>query len=383
MRIIIDMSSPESKKKNDEEDLSELQPAMRKLAIHPSTMRELVLRPSTGSELNMCLQLPHHNFRVERLRYQIYHQMERFMRYFLQQPSAHIRRITVENAVIFKLQYSERVELVEVIVSGRDRDSPNFKWTLLSKEFLRMVDDIHINRIDNFLSLSSLLNKDSVIQGLGAIETGDTEPDIEVEKILDPNERKTSLQELKKRAAYLRKRLDEPCNSDIASKLQQELNQILMRQEDWQHKEILHDDYPKANLSTDQEYDETQLSFPRLDEMDANYLSSDEFDDMLAFDSGIVKKDITTDNVQLDQSIKLEQENFTRCKQEVLRVCHTKGGEITMANVMENKPSSSAAQFFMASLMLASEKKLQIENKGQKAEPTTIDQLVMKIRRKS
>lgn len=197
------------------------------------------------------------------------------------------------------------------------------------------------------------------------METGDTEADFEVEKILNPNEHKTSLQELKKREAYLRKRLDEPCSTDMASTLQQELHKILMQQEEWQLKEILHDDYPEANQSNDQEYGE------RSDGMDT------------IFDSGIAKNDITTDNVQLDKSIKLEQENFTRCKQEVLRVCHAKGGEITMANVMEDKPSSSVAQFFMASLMLASEKKLQLPNTGQNAEPITINQLVMKIIRES
>lgn len=129
------------------------------------------------------------------------------------------------------------------------------------------------------------------------------------------------------------------------------------------------DDFPKADQSNDLEYNEKQFSFSGLDKKD------------LLDKSGILRNANTTDKVQLEKL--MEQEHFTRCKQEVLRVCHTKGGQITMADVMENKPHSSVGRFFMASLMLASDMKLQLQNKGQKAEPITMDQLFMKIPRKT
>lgn len=155
---------------------------------------------------------------------------------------------------------------------------------------------------------------------------------------------------------------------------------------------LMLDDFPKADQSNDLEYNEKQFSFPGLDKTDlldnsgilrnANTTGIPGLDKTDLLDkSGILRNANKTDKVQFEKL--MEQEHFTRCKQEVLRVCHTKGGQITMADVMENKPHSSVGRFFMASLMLASDMKLQLQNKGQKAEPITMDQLFMKIPRKT
>lgn len=378
------MSSPETKQQNDGQDSSGPQPAMRELAINPSAIQGFI-GPPTGS-------LPNYNFHVKRVRFPIEHRMERFMPYLLRLPGAHILgRIIVVNAAILKMHCAlfngGTVSLFEVTVSKpvqfEGGESPP-QWIPLSKAFLRLINGIHVNRIDNYILLSSHLNKDSVMRDLGAMAS---ESNIGLDNKLNPNGHQTSLEELKKRETDLRKLLDEPCSSDMASKLQEELHKNLMRQAEWQHKkihtsdneidaisQIFLNDSPNADQSKDQEYHEEEFDFPLLDELDEMYPSSE--DDMLGFDSGIVKKEITIDKVQLEKS--LEQENYTRCKQEVLRVSHDKGGDITMANVMEQKPASNVSQYFMASLMLASENKMELQNKGQKGEPTSIDQLFMK-----
>lgn len=163
-----------------------------------------------------------------------------FMRSFLRLPGAHLlSRPVVVNAAILLLQcarfYGERVELVETVVKKRarlERSEPftPFMWSLLPKRYRRKVDDMRLSRVDNSRSLSS----DCDIQSLLVIELdpndqSDAEANIEVETILNPIEPNVISQELEERAAQLRKRLDEPCSSEMAFKLQKELNEVLMR----------------------------------------------------------------------------------------------------------------------------------------------------------
>lgn len=225
-----------SKRKHDEDE-SESDSASEST---PQDMQECVVSPSTGSLLNICIQLSRDNFLMHRLRFPINNYMEGFLRCFLRLPGTHLlSRPIVVNAAILLMQcarfFGSRVELVVMMVKKRARFDSSvslrpFMWSFLPKGYRRKVDDTRLRRVDSSQSVSSC----SDVQPLVAIEPetndqSDCEANIEVETILNPIVPNASPQDLEERAAELRKRLDEPCSSEMASKLQKELNEVLMR----------------------------------------------------------------------------------------------------------------------------------------------------------
>lgn len=325
------MSSPKPKENDEKEDSNELQWAAL-------AMQELIVSPVSGSLLKICSQLSQHNLHLRRLSFPVEHYMEGFMRSYLRLPGTHLLgRVTVVNAAILVLQCArfdgDQIELLELRVNKctkNDERIQPFKWSLLPSTFIPNQSLMTIEPESNYQM--------------------ETESHNEVESSIN-------IQQLEERAMEIRKRLSEPCSSEMAIQLREELFKTLQNVP-YTPEGIIYD--------LDREYSNSE-SGSITD-------SSNEIEHNVESDM-----DPITVNKMME-----EQGNLARCETKIINLCHQKGGEtITMAHVMENKPSSRVSQYFMASLALASEKKVQLQSTGKQGEAITMDELDIKLKRET
>lgn len=148
----------------------------------------------------------------------------------------------------------------------------------------------------------------------------------------------------------IRKRLNEPCSSKMALKSQDDHFETLQ----------LVPYTPQDNI-----YD-----------LDSEYSNSSIAD----IDQSV---EIDMDPIRLNRMMD-EQGNLVRFQKKILGVCEQNDGHtLTISNIMGNKSPSRISTYFMASLVLASEKKVQLQSAGKQGEPITMDELNIKLSRKT
>lgn len=255
----------------------------------------------------------------------------------------------------------------------------------------------------------------------------DDEVNIEVEVTLNSIQPSATPQELEERAAELRKLLDEPCSSEMASNLQKELNEVLMRlrytpegiiydldreytvselgstfsslvsergeeddsasnnskkNKDTQESQVR----PKRNLQDLDEYFKSdqlkkkeRYSFKIVENEVDSSTESDQSNDQENAKNQSEKSDDSSDEADImyennstesDESISDEDKKIMAEEEEYLdsvrQIIQNNDGEGIKA-LIENDPS----KFLMATLALATENIAKLQDKGEQGKPTT------------
>lgn len=319
------MNSPKPKENDKKEESNELQSAAL-------AKQNLLVNPASGSLLNICSELSQHILELRCLSFSLEYYMEGFMRNYLRLPGTHfLGSVTFKNAAISVSLCArfdgDQIELVELRVNmcrRNDQRIQPFNWSLLPSTFIPkqyLMDLIYQMEAERNYQM-------------------EVEPHI---------------QKLGERAQEIRKRLSEPCCREMTLKLRKELF-------------------------------ETQKNVPytaegRVYDLDREYSHSDSgslTDTLSEFDQN-VESGVDMDLITVHKMMN-EQGNLARSGNKIIDMFQQNGEEtITMAHVMENKPPFRVSKYFMASLILASEGKVQLQSAGTPGEATTIDELNIKL----